>query len=351
MTTGPAVIVVGISGPSSSGKTTLARLLRTVFAPLEPPPAEPDVDITSFIVHGDDFYKSDDRIPVTTTSTGKLVQDWDTIEAIDTKQFEDTLIHIRDHAKLPPKFESKEDFNDITDSGVDKSAVHKARERVFQQLHGELTQHQNYDRVGIYSRNTSRIPVSIAFVDGFLLYAPPNVPNHALRRIHDQIDLPLFLPVPYSLLKQRRDRRTGYMTIGPAPTPKPRNQLNLEEAVSSHEAHTRNLESDHEIDNLEDNAHTAPLDFWADPPDYVDDIVWPRYLSNYSWLLLPESSAAGPETSVEELKMMIGSGTNVREDLGVVIAPGNGQTSMPVLLDWAVDLVVSKVKDILDLQT
>ena len=56
-------LLVGLSGPSSSGKTTLARLLRTVFTPPsttkvnEPTPAT----IRPFILHEDDFYKPDDQ--------------------------------------------------------------------------------------------------------------------------------------------------------------------------------------------------------------------------------------------------------------------------------------------------
>lgn len=37
-------IIIGISGASSSGKTTLARLLRDIFP-------------NSFILHQDDFYR------------------------------------------------------------------------------------------------------------------------------------------------------------------------------------------------------------------------------------------------------------------------------------------------------
>jgi nicotinamide/nicotinate riboside kinase len=37
-------IIVGISGASCSGKTTLARLLRDIFP-------------NSFVIHEDDFYK------------------------------------------------------------------------------------------------------------------------------------------------------------------------------------------------------------------------------------------------------------------------------------------------------
>lgn len=41
-------IIIGISGCSSSGKTTLARLLRDIFP-------------NTFILHEDDFYKADDQ--------------------------------------------------------------------------------------------------------------------------------------------------------------------------------------------------------------------------------------------------------------------------------------------------
>jgi pantothenate kinase-related protein Tda10 len=41
-------IIVGISGCSSSGKTTLARLLRDIFP-------------NTFILHEDDFYKPEEQ--------------------------------------------------------------------------------------------------------------------------------------------------------------------------------------------------------------------------------------------------------------------------------------------------
>lgn len=47
-------IIIGISGPSSSGKTTLARLLRTVFSGVQE-------TLQTFIIHEDDFYFPDDR--------------------------------------------------------------------------------------------------------------------------------------------------------------------------------------------------------------------------------------------------------------------------------------------------
>jgi uridine kinase len=50
--------IIGLSGPSSSGKTTLARLLRTVF---NVPASETSNGRPSklFIFHQDDTYKTD----------------------------------------------------------------------------------------------------------------------------------------------------------------------------------------------------------------------------------------------------------------------------------------------------
>ena len=70
----PRAIIVGLSGPSSSGKTTLARLLQRIFRTEEGKEEEeqnPNNNITedassgitirSFIIHEDDFYLPDDK--------------------------------------------------------------------------------------------------------------------------------------------------------------------------------------------------------------------------------------------------------------------------------------------------
>jgi nicotinamide/nicotinate riboside kinase len=45
---GTRALVVGISGASSSGKTTLSRLLRCIF-------------LNTFILHEDDFFKEENK--------------------------------------------------------------------------------------------------------------------------------------------------------------------------------------------------------------------------------------------------------------------------------------------------
>lgn len=56
--THPDTIIIGLSGPSSSGKTTLARLLRQIFN-VHTSPKTHGISIRLFILHEDDFYKTD----------------------------------------------------------------------------------------------------------------------------------------------------------------------------------------------------------------------------------------------------------------------------------------------------
>jgi nicotinamide/nicotinate riboside kinase len=52
-------LIIGLSGPSCSGKSTLARLLRSIFNI-----KLPGLTLSLFILHEDDFYKPDNQIPV-----------------------------------------------------------------------------------------------------------------------------------------------------------------------------------------------------------------------------------------------------------------------------------------------
>ncbi|EAQ86713.1 hypothetical protein CHGG_07966 [Chaetomium globosum CBS 148.51] len=76
-------IIIGISGCSSSGKTTLARLLRDMF---------PD----TFILHEDDFYKPESELPI---NQGHA--DWDCPEAISIPDLEAALAHVRATGTFP----------------------------------------------------------------------------------------------------------------------------------------------------------------------------------------------------------------------------------------------------------
>jgi nicotinamide/nicotinate riboside kinase len=167
----PPVLLLGISGPSSSGKTTLSRLLRDIF---------PSV----FILHLDDFYLTDAEIPV---KDG--IQDWDCVEALNLGDLRDALEYIREHGKSPPNLVSKEDQNSVGEHGVPEELIAEWNSRV-----RKLVEETGFD-------------TPIAIVDGFLLY------SERMAHIRSLFDVKLFLRTSYATAKRRREARSGYVTL------------------------------------------------------------------------------------------------------------------------------------------
>jgi nicotinamide/nicotinate riboside kinase len=230
---------------------------------------------------------------------------------------------------LPPRFKSKEDLNEVTDSGVDDATVARIRAHAAERLKQilKLIEDRNID-----NNQSKQLLLSLAFVEGFLLYAPPNSPSHVLRPVHDKIEVPLFLPATYTLVKARREGRTGYVTIGPAPAP----IMNSDGTRAGEPLGENPLEGQGDDDEPRQN-------FWDDPPGYVDDIVWPCYITNHAWLLLSPDSP--PPASNDQLSDIVGEGKDVRGDVGVRVAPGRGEAPMAQLLEWAVNEVLKSVEN------
>ncbi|KAJ5871758.1 uncharacterized protein N7529_004111 [Penicillium soppii] len=323
-------VIIGISGPSSSGKTTLARLLQRIFYGAKS--AASDKRLNTFIIHEDDFYFPDDkyveqnihilhdtdtiRIPYTTTRSGATIQDWDTAAAIDLSFLSQALRYVRENGTLPPRLRSKEDQNDRTESGVTDEVINELKSLVESRLSA-----------------TGENP-TIAFLEGFLLFAPPAQQDHVLRPVHDAINLHVFLPAAYKLVKERREGRSGYVTIGPAPEPVESESKQADTEINAGEI------------DLEAEDDRPPQNFWVDPPGYVDDVVWPRYVGDHAWLLIADAdendaseSLVGAEAEAD-LVRRVGDGTRVRTDVGVEIAPGAGGAEMDVVLRWAVGLIL-----------
>ncbi|KAE8146006.1 hypothetical protein BDV25DRAFT_144114 [Aspergillus avenaceus] len=310
--------IIGISGPSSSGKTTLARLLQRIFNDADP-------SLRTFMIHEDDFYFPDDKIPYTKTPSGELIQDWDTIGAIDVSFLTSALAYVREHGRLPPRLTSIQDRNETSESGVSDEIV--------DQLRGDVA-----GRLRALSQGAGTVS-SVAFLEGFLLYSPPleeeggrRDESHVLRSVHEKIDVRMFLPAPYDAVKARRENRSGYATSGPAP--------GVSEEVCRGE---KGEEGGGEVD-LEGEDDRPLQNFWTDPPGYVDDVVWPRYVQDHSWLLLTEGQSlrcGALEADSREWIRKVGQGVNVRTDAGVTVAPGQGNKPMVDILKWAVEEVMS----------
>ncbi|KAL4983102.1 hypothetical protein BDW68DRAFT_181903 [Aspergillus falconensis] len=329
--------VIALSGPSSSGKTTLARLLQRVFSnqPQTQDGSQPPRQISTFIIHEDDFYYPDDKIPYTTTKSGARVQDWDCLGALDIDFLTSALRYVHEHGRLPPRLRSKEDLNEVSPgSGVDDVLVDELRRYVAGRTQKILSSSSSTAKEQVDGKGK----VTIALLEGFLLYAPPTTgegrEGHELRCVHDQIDLHMFLTAPYDLVKERREKRSGYVTIGPAPT------TELPQRSSSAS------EAEGERMDLEVEDDRPPQNFWTDPPGYVDDVVWPRYVRDHAWLLLPEDGGAEALSTddQDELIRRVGQGVKLRMDAGITVAPGQGAFPMGDLLKWAVEEVLNHLE-------
>ncbi|KAK6436990.1 ribosylnicotinamide kinase [Oleoguttula sp. CCFEE 5521] len=225
--TPPKALLIALSGPSSSGKTTLARLLR-------------DIIPHSFILHEDDFYKTDAEIPVNPEHN---LEDWDCLESLSLPALESALRHVRDHGMIPVDLEN-----------VDAALI---------------------ERLKVESASKGQNTLPVAIIDGFLLY------SEDLKAVRDLFDVKLFLHTDYHTAKTRREARSGYVTIE---------------------------------------------GFWADPPGYVDKIVWPNYVKDHAFLF--RNGDVNGELDIAALTK-----------LGIEGMPMSARGDMTACLKWAYEIV------------
>ncbi|KAK8107677.1 P-loop containing nucleoside triphosphate hydrolase protein [Apiospora kogelbergensis] len=192
-------VIVGISGASSSGKTTLARLLRDIFP-------------NTFILHEDDFYKAESELPM---RDGLL--DWDCAAAIDIPGMAKALSYIRQHAAFPvslmqnqqhtsrtdhgtkPFVDSKEDKNSVGQCPVSDAKRQEMREKVAAWTQLGQPGHD------VLLRSQQGEGLKICLLDGFLLY------SREMQEVMDQLDVKMLLLVSKAKATQRREARDGYI--------------------------------------------------------------------------------------------------------------------------------------------
>lgn len=165
------VIFVGVGGASCSGKTTLAKHLRSVLP-------------GSFIIHQDDFAPPEQLVPVHPTLN---VQDWDDPEgAIEWPRMVNFLRRVRREGKLGDDHKSHD--------GLNKQTLLPVLEQSLNHWRAYFTQIQQK------AAEEEQTEIIWALVDGFLLYW------------HPELDVRIFLRVTYDTLKKRRNERFGYHT-------------------------------------------------------------------------------------------------------------------------------------------
>ncbi|QSZ31513.1 hypothetical protein DSL72_001080 [Monilinia vaccinii-corymbosi] len=174
-------VVLGISGCSSSGKTTLSRMLCDIFP-------------NTFILHEDDCYRPEEELP---KKHGMV--DWDCAEALDIPKMAKSLEHIRREGTLPPNFDSKEDQNSLGECPVPDAEI--------EALRSQVTAWTQPGQPGHGLLSDSKSSIRLCIFEGFLLY------SKSLASIQAQIDLKLFLRVSFARAKGRREARSGYVTL------------------------------------------------------------------------------------------------------------------------------------------
>lgn len=285
-------LIVGLSGPSSSGKTTLARLLRQIFD-ISSSNTALSRSIRLFILHEDDFYKTDKLIPRQKFSSRKFgereLEDWDCVESLDLPLLKSTLTHVKQHGSLPPDMHSKEDQNTIGESGVPDEVVAEYHQKLLQWL-AELPT--------LTVSATSASPSSnlvICLLDGFLLYPDPKSAESSLERelfdiLRPLLSVKLFVLGTRELTIERRSKRTGYVTLE---------------------------------------------GFWADPPGYVQDVVWPNYRRDHAWLFQGKGDEEKEDVAdaVDHAKV----NRDTAADASILVSPGNGETHLKEILPWAIE--------------
>ncbi|GJJ77719.1 nicotinamide/nicotinate riboside kinase [Entomortierella parvispora] len=170
------VVTIGLSGPSSGGKTTVARYLKAILP-------------NSTIVHQDDFYLPEVQIPIDPKNG---LANWDCPAAIDFSAMNATLSHVRKHGVFPEGFDSLEDKNPVgskaLSSPIPQNILDELREKILAPLPEE-----------------ERMTTMFVILDGFILYVD--------EQLRNAIDFKFFLTAPYQILKDRRESRKGYATL------------------------------------------------------------------------------------------------------------------------------------------
>jgi len=179
-TTAPPLLVA-LSGSSSCGKTTLARLLARIFP-------------STSILHADDYYLPDSEIPI-----HRGVQDWDCAEAINISKLEKALQRVRHGEGV------EEVCDGVASMEIPEGEGKKVQwSKVVRQLRVDMERWAEAMRA---EKGKGWRPRRLVVVDGFLLLGP------SVRSIRALFNIKVLLRSRYEDSKRRREARSGYTTL------------------------------------------------------------------------------------------------------------------------------------------
>lgn len=176
---GRKVIILAISGPSSSGKTTLSGLLRSVIP-------------VSCIIHEDDFFLPEDQLPFRSG-----FRDWDCVAALDIPKLLQVLGHVKESGVLPTWQASMVDYQESSEPTMDKGMLELLKRRFAARLAVGESKGKGKQAEG---------EIQIVILEGFLLF------GNSVSDVRKQLDIKIWLRSTYETTKERREKRKGYET-------------------------------------------------------------------------------------------------------------------------------------------
>ena len=177
------------------------------------------------------------------------------------------LHYIRDKGQLPDWLDSKENQNEVGEHGVPEETVRGLKEKVERWVEGP-------------GRATVGEEKKLVVLDGFLLF------GESMKEVRDCIDIRMMLRAKFAKAKERREKRSGYVTLE---------------------------------------------GFWEDPPGYIEKVVWPGYVEEHAFMF-----EEGDVDGKVDQEMV--------ERLGVQVCPGEGEWDMTKVLEWAVGSVMEALE-------
>lgn len=206
--------------------------------------------------------------------------DWDCAGAIDIPGMAESLAYIREHASFPVRLPSimtniHSHPQPSLDSKEDQNSIGKCP--VTPEV---IAQQKSKVASSLPSSHPLNHTLRLCVLDGFLLYSP------SMAAIQPSLDIKFFLRASYAKAKARREARDGYVTLE---------------------------------------------GFWADPPGYVDKIVWPNYVEEHAWMF-EEGDVEGRFKK------------DVLEKEGIRAMTDDVDGDMAKLLEWTVDELLKDLK-------
>ncbi|POS83654.1 hypothetical protein EPUL_004473 [Erysiphe pulchra] len=174
-------VIVGISGASSSGKTTLCQLLVEIFPNLS-------------VIHEDDFFKPEDEIPCK-----EGVQNWDCVEALSMPDIIKSLKYVRQNGTLPGNKEVNKPSPYLED--LINSDKYSNFKDVIISLKNKVISWSAPGQPGHILQSRK-----IYLFEGFLLY------SRSTSDIWPYLDLKILIQASQSFVKIHRMERLPYIT-------------------------------------------------------------------------------------------------------------------------------------------